>query len=244
VVHREQKPRANRWNFADSTSGAIAGQHRDPPGGLQERWRSTNFVSRPTRQARMPMRVQPLANAVAGHQGQERIPCVSGALSSSPILARPAGRPRLSKDTMAETQSYKNHAQIVFLYHRALTLLLLLILIGSIVNLTKSWGDSTRFYSASLILALTIAAVLLFVFVRVFPLKAQDRAIRAEEQLRHYVLTGTLLDPRLTMRQIVALRFAADPEFVALAQRAADQSMTPDAIKRDVKQWRADTYRV
>jgi hypothetical protein len=145
---------------------------------------------------------------------------------------------------MADTQSYKNHAQIVPLYHRVLTGLLLLILIGSIVNLTKSWGDSTRFYSASLIVALTIAAILLFIFVRVFPLKAQDRAIRAEEQLRHYVLTGKLLDRRLTMRQIVALRFASDAEFVALAQRAVDQSMTPDAIKQAVKEWRADTYRV
>jgi hypothetical protein len=145
---------------------------------------------------------------------------------------------------MAETQSYKNHAQIVPLYHRVLTGLLLLILIGSIVNLTKSWGDSTRFYSASLIVTLTIAAILLFIFVRVFPLKAQDRAIRAEEQLRHYVLTGKLLDRRLTMRQIVALRFASDGEFVALAQRAVEQSMSPDAIKQAVKEWRADTYRV
>jgi hypothetical protein len=141
-------------------------------------------------------------------------------------------------------QNYKNHAQIVFLYHRVLTLVLLLILIGSIVNLNKSWGDSTRFYSASLIVALTVAAMLLFIFVRTFPLKAQDRAIRAEEQLRHYVLSGKLLDSRLTMRQIVALRFASDAEFVALAQRAADQSLSADAIKRDVKQWRADTYRV
>jgi hypothetical protein len=145
---------------------------------------------------------------------------------------------------MADTQSYKNHAQIVPLYHRVLSLLILLILIGSIVNLNKSWGDSTRFYSASLIVAMTIAMVLLFIFVRTFPLKAQDRAIRAEEQLRHYVLTGKLLDTRLTMRQIVALRFASDSEFVVLAQRAVDQSLTPDAIKREVKQWRADTYRV
>lgn len=146
---------------------------------------------------------------------------------------------------MADTQqSYENHAQIVFLYHRVLTLLLLLILIGSVVNLTKSWGDSTRVYNASLIVALTIAAILSFVFVRVFPLKAQDRAIRAEEQLRHYVLTGKMLDSRLTMRQIVALRFASDGEFVVLAQRAADQSLSSDAIKREVKQWRADTYRV
>ena len=91
---------------------------------------------------------------------------------------------------------------------------------------------------------LTVAAILLFVFVRVFPLKAQDRAIRAEEQLRHYVLTGKLLDRRLTMRQIVALRFASDGEFGALALRAVEQSMSPDAIKQAVKEWRADTYRV
>ena len=145
---------------------------------------------------------------------------------------------------MAETQSYKNHAQIVPLYHRVLSLLILLILVGSIVNLNKSWGDSTRFYSASLIVALTIAMTILYIFVRTFPLKAQDRAIRAEEQLRHYVLTGKLLDGRLTMRQIVALRFASDAEYAALAQRAIDQSLSADAIKREVKQWRADTYRV
>jgi hypothetical protein len=146
---------------------------------------------------------------------------------------------------MADTQqNSKNPAQIVPLYHWVLSLLILLILIGSIVNLTKSWGDSTRFYSASLIVALTIATVLLYIFVRTFPLKAQDRAIRAEEQLRHYVLTGKLLDSRLTMRQIVALRFASNEEFAALAQRAADQSMSPDAIKREVKHWRADMYRV
>ena len=144
---------------------------------------------------------------------------------------------------MADTQSYKNHAQIVPLYHRVLFGILLLILIGSIVNLTESWGDHARFYNSSLIVALTVALVLTAIFARTFALKAQDRAIRAEEQLRHYVMTGKLLDPRLTMRQIVGLRFASNDEFVALAQRAADQSLSQDAIKREVKQWRADVNR-
>jgi hypothetical protein len=81
-------------------------------------------------------------------------------------------------------------------------------------------------------------------FSRMFSLKAQDRAIRAEENLRHYVLTGKLLDPRLSVGQIVALRFAADQEFAALAARAAQESMPPDAIKRAVQHWRGDTYRV
>jgi hypothetical protein len=75
-------------------------------------------------------------------------------------------------------------------------------------------------------------------------LKAQDRAIRADENLRHFALTGKLLDPRLSVKQVVALRFAPDEEFVALARKAVDQSLAPDAIKRAVKQWRADTYRV
>jgi hypothetical protein len=141
-------------------------------------------------------------------------------------------------------QNYKNHAQIVPLYHYVLFGVLQLTFIGSLVNLTKSWGDSTRFYSASLIVALSTSLLLLAFLARVFALRAQDRAIRAEEQLRHYVLTGKLLDARLTMRQIVGLRFASNDEFVALAQRAADQSLTPAAIKQAVKQWRADTYRV
>jgi hypothetical protein len=125
-----------------------------------------------------------------------------------------------------------------------LSALILLTLIGACVNLYESWGDHQRLYSASLIVALCFIAVLFFWFVRIFPLRAQDRAIRAEENLRSFAMTGKLLDPRLTVRQIIALRFASDGEFPALAQRAAEEKMTPDAIKRAVKQWRADEYRV
>jgi Family of unknown function (DUF6526) len=58
------------------------------------------------------------------------------------------------------------------------------------------------------------------------------------------MITGKLLDPRLTALQIVALRFAFDGEFAALAYRAAQENMRPDDIKRAVKQWKADDYRV
>ena len=77
-----------------------------------------------------------------------------------------------------------------------------------------------------------------------FALKAQDRAIRAEENLRHFVLTGKLLDPKLTVRQIIGLRFASDGEFVALAQRAAAENLSEDDIKKAIKTWKPDTYRV
>ena len=81
-------------------------------------------------------------------------------------------------------------------------------------------------------------------FSRIFALKAQDRAIRAEENLRHFALTGKLLDSRLTLRQIIGLRFASDGEFVSLAQKAADEKLSEDTIKRAIRQWRPDTYRV
>jgi hypothetical protein len=145
-------------------------------------------------------------------------------------------------EAMAE-QNYQNHVQRVFGFN-ALMLILVATFIGAGVNLYKSLGDHQRLYSASLILVLTGCVLVCGVYARTFALKAQDRAIRAEENLRHYVLAGKLLDPRLKPLQIVALRFACNQEFVDLAQRAAEQSLPPDAIKRAIGAWRADTYRV
>ena len=130
------------------------------------------------------------------------------------------------------------------MFHIALFGLLVATLIGSFVNLYLSFGDHQRLYNASLIVALMIVSLMLFFFCRIFALKAQDRAIRAEENLRHFAMTGKLLDPRLTIRQIVGLRFASDDEFVKLAQKAAAEGLSEDAIKRAVTRWRPDTYRV
>jgi hypothetical protein len=143
-----------------------------------------------------------------------------------------------------ETQNYKNHARLVPMYHFVLFGLLVLTLVGSLVNLWHSFGDHQRLYNASLIVVLTWCALMLFFFCRGFPLKAQDRAIRAEENLRHFVLTGKLLDSRLSVLQIVALRFAPDSEFVELAKRAASENLEPKAIKQAIKSWKADEYRV
>ena len=81
-------------------------------------------------------------------------------------------------------------------------------------------------------------------YLRIFALKAQDRAIRAEEDFRHYLLYGESLPEGLSVRQIVGLRFAADEEFGALAKKAAVERLSENAIKKSIKDWRADTYRV
>jgi hypothetical protein len=143
-----------------------------------------------------------------------------------------------------EEQSYAKHAKFVPLFHGVLFGIILAALIGSVYNLVRALGHPYGRIDAALLTLLSLAAFLLFYFCRTFPLKVQDRAIRAEENLRHFAMTGKLLDPRLTMKQVIGLRFASDAEFVALAKRAADESMSPDAIKRAVKNWRVDSYRM
>lgn len=142
------------------------------------------------------------------------------------------------------TQNYSNHVRLVPGFHYVLAGILFLTLIGSLINLYKSWGVHGEFYSAALIVVLTVCGFMLAYYARTFPLKAQDRAIRAEENLRHFALMGKLLDARLSTTQIIALRFAPDSELVELGRKAADSNMPPADIKRDIKNWKADTYRV
>ncbi|MGK0494773.1 MAG: hypothetical protein ACJAU2_001154, partial [Maribacter sp.] len=81
-------------------------------------------------------------------------------------------------------------------------------------------------------------------YVRSFPLKAQDRAIKAEENLRYYVMTGKLFPKELKVAQIIALRFASDAEFLPLVEKALKEKLTDKEIKMLIKNWRADVYRV
>jgi hypothetical protein len=142
---------------------------------------------------------------------------------------------------MAE-QNFKNHTRLVAGYHGITFLLILTGLIGSIVNLIKA--DAHTRYSAALIVVVFLALTGIFWFARVFALKAQDRAIRAEENFRHFILTGKPLDKQLRLGQIIALRFANDEELPALAKRAVEEKLSQKEIKQAIKNWRADYHRV
>jgi hypothetical protein len=80
--------------------------------------------------------------------------------------------------------------------------------------------------------------------VRIYSLKVQDRVIRSEENFRHYLLTGKQLDRQLRTKQVVALRFASDTEFVSLAARALSENLSSKAIKKSITQWRPDYRRI
>jgi len=90
---------------------------------------------------------------------------------------------------------------------------------------------------------ISIVLFSLFTYARSFALRAQDRAIRAEENFRHYLLTGKPLDTRITMRQTIGLRFASDEELPELAKKAAETGISEDEIKKSIKNWKADNER-
>jgi hypothetical protein len=139
-------------------------------------------------------------------------------------------------------QNYNNHRRILWAYHGLTLLSILALLIGAIRNVIYS--DRENLYSASLLVLVALILLSLYIHSRSFALKAQDRAIRAEEGLRYFILTGKGLDARLTLGQIIALRFASDEELPGLARRAVEEGLSNDAIKKQIKNWRSDLRRV
>jgi hypothetical protein len=140
------------------------------------------------------------------------------------------------------TQNAKNHSRYVPLYHYVAGLLVIAIFGGAIVNFIHA--DARTHYSAALILCIAIVLLIVYWYARAFALKAQDRAIRAEENFRHFILTGKPLPKDLRMAQIVALRFASDEELPALAQQAVNEKLSQKQIKLAIKNWKPDYNRV
>jgi hypothetical protein len=139
-------------------------------------------------------------------------------------------------------QQFSNHKKYVKGYHYVLLPALLALLIGSIVNLVKS--DCSNFYSASLICFMSVILIFITFFARSFALVAQNRVIRAEENMRHFIMTGKPLPAGLRLSQIIAFRFASDEEYLALIEKAIRESLSAADIKKSIQNWRADYHRV
>lgn len=141
-----------------------------------------------------------------------------------------------------KNQNYSNHSHFVPGYHFFTLLGSLILVIGSIVNLVKTSPEGL--YSASLITFGSVILLFTTFYTRMFALKAQDRVIRAEENFRYFLLTKQTLPEELTIRQIIGLRFASDEEFLSLVERAIKEKLTEKDIKKSIKSWRGDFYRV
>jgi asparagine N-glycosylation enzyme membrane subunit Stt3 len=145
---------------------------------------------------------------------------------------------------MSDTpQSYAHHTRWDPYFHFFVLPVFVFALIGAIVHLAMGHH---RLHGA-LLVVLAIAVLIAIFKIRLYALKVQDRVIRLEERLRLATLLPESMRPRipeLTERQLVALRFASDAELAGLAQKALDQKLSPSDIKKSIKNWRADNWRV
>ena len=141
-------------------------------------------------------------------------------------------------------QNYSNHSRLVPLFH-FIALPLNLIIIGcAAISLYRHYIAGLGMMLPAIALMIGILLLLLGFSSRRFGLVAQDRAIRAEENLRYFAITGNLLDSRLTIGQIIALRFAPNNELLDLAHLASENNMSPKEIKQAIKNWKGDHHRV
>ncbi|HKB44464.1 MAG TPA: DUF6526 family protein [Chitinophagaceae bacterium] len=141
-------------------------------------------------------------------------------------------------------QNFKSHSRYLFLWHFILPLLMAAAIAFSVINFRHSDRDARDLHELMPMIIIPIVMLFIWYFARSFALRAQDRAIRAEENFRHFILTGKPFDNRLRMSQIIALRFASDEEMPALAKRAIDENLSQKQIKQDIKNWRSDHNRV
>jgi hypothetical protein len=146
---------------------------------------------------------------------------------------------------MATPQSLKNHTRFNPPFHFFILPMLLLNLIFSIYVTIHHWPEHRVLF-----LWWIVMSIVLFMMAgisRSQTLRAQDRIIRLEERLRLHALLPTEdrahID-ELSVKQLIALRFASDDELPALAHRALTQNLEPKAIKQSIVNWRGDYHRV
>jgi Family of unknown function (DUF6526) len=142
-------------------------------------------------------------------------------------------------------QNLKNYTRYDPPFHFVIIPLLLLNLIFSIYITVHNWPASKHLHLWGIVMA--IVFIMMAGRARDSALKAQDRIIRLEERLRlAALLPATDLGhiDELTVKQLIALRFASDAELPALVHKTLTQDMEPKAIKQAIVNWRPDNHRV
>jgi hypothetical protein len=145
---------------------------------------------------------------------------------------------------MAENlpQNLANHNRLDPAFHFFLLPLILILWIASLVFGIRHPGWEPA-WELLLVTALAVTAVK----ARSYALKVQDRVIRLEQRLRLGALLPESLRSqivRLSEGQLIALRFASDEEVPALAHRALVENLSRGDIKKSIRNWQPDFWRV
>ncbi len=144
-------------------------------------------------------------------------------------------------------QGYYNHRRTEPIYHYLLLPLSLAYLALAVYFfyqtgiVEKNWAQAGFNLMPGLILPLTV------IVLRLNDLRLQDRTIRLELRQRYFTLSGQTfngLEAKLNIKQMRALRFASDAEFLALTERAAEEKLSSRQIKKKIRQWKGDYSQV
>lgn len=139
-------------------------------------------------------------------------------------------------------QSFGNHRRFFPLYHFIAAPLLIAYLLYALYTLVRTPSLAT---AASAVLAVGVFCALFA--SRLMVLAVQNRLIRLEMQLRFERLFGAAARDTfdaLTLRQIIALRFASDAELPELVNRVRSRELaTSTAVKRAIREWQSDFLR-
>lgn len=145
---------------------------------------------------------------------------------------------------MAE-QNYKNHIRFYPPHHFVFYPFMLALLAVAVWFVFENEQDRVVWIFIAVIIATVIWVA--FMLRQHYALTLQNRLILLELRYRYFIVTGSRLEAiedKLSEGQLFALRFAPDDELEALAGRAVKESLSPDEIKKSVKNWRADNRRV
>ena len=140
-------------------------------------------------------------------------------------------------------QSYANHTRWHPPFHFFVIPVMLINFIWAIVEFvrTPAWHQGWW-------IVVSAALVVLAFLVRINALRVQDRLIRLEERLRYQQLLPAELAQQcgsLALGSTIALRFATDEELEGLIREVLGGRFNKSAeIKKAIKNWRGDTFRV
>ena len=142
---------------------------------------------------------------------------------------------------MAGEQSYKNHTRFVPLFHVGVLASLLAYFVWALIEVFRGVSSGSVMN-----LLLAVALILMALSLRTQVLTVQDRVIRLEMRLRMRELLHPELAEQaaaLSIRQLIALRFASDEELPALCRDVLSGVCATQNIKQRVKNWQADYLR-
>ncbi len=146
---------------------------------------------------------------------------------------------------MPVPQNLKNHTRLHSPFHLFVLPMLLLNFIFSIYATIHHWPAHWVLHLWWIVMA--IVFFIMAVLSRTAALTVQDRVIRLEERLRLAALLPAEdrahID-ELSIKQLIALRFASDAELPALVRKTLTQNLEPKAIKQSIVNWRGDYHRV